>query len=55
MISMLPTITTSVSIGPLSQPGQATRRTTERFVLRGGADGGRRSGDDKGDPLVGCE
>jgi hypothetical protein len=53
---MLPTTTTtSVIIGPLSQPGQAKRRAAERFVARGRADGRRRSGDDKGDPLAGRE
>jgi hypothetical protein len=53
---MLPTTTiTSVIIGPFSQLGQAKRRATERFVARDGLRGRRRSGDDKGDPLAGCE
>jgi hypothetical protein len=56
MIRMLPnTTTTNVIIGPFIQPGRAKRRATERFVWRGRAGGGRRSGDDKGDPLAGCE
>src|SRR4051794_4704199 len=55
MIRMLPTTTTtSVIIGPFSQPGQARRRASARFVPRVRARGVRRSGDDKGDPLVEC-
>jgi hypothetical protein len=56
MITILPTTTTtSVSIGPLSQPGNAGRRDTARVGTGRRRGAGRRSGDGKGDPLAGCE